>query len=64
VDSVGGFTGSETGVILGGTGRFVGASGTFEQSFTGFYQAFDPNANPAQGFGSFRGQVTGTLILP
>jgi hypothetical protein len=64
VDTAGRFTGSDTGVTLGGTGKYTGATGTFEQSFTGFFQAFDPNADPAQGFGSFTGQFTGTLILP
>jgi hypothetical protein len=63
-NAVGGFTVSDTGVIVNGTGKFAGASGTFEQSYTGFYQAYDPHANPAQGFGSFTGQFTGTLILP
>jgi hypothetical protein len=63
-NAVGGFTGSDTGIIVGGTGQFAGASGTFQQSFTGFFQAFDPNANPGQGFGSFTGSATGTLILP
>jgi hypothetical protein len=54
VDSNGGFTGSDTGVIVNGTGKFAGATGTFEQSFTGFFQVFDPNADPPQGFGSLR----------
>ena len=63
-DTTGGFTSTDTGVIRGGTGKFAGASGTFEQSYTGFFQVYDPNADPAQGFGSFTGQFTGTLILP
>ncbi|SRR5712692_336806 len=63
-DGVGGFTGSTTLSIVGGTGKFAGASGNIENSFAGFYQAFDANANPVQGFGSFSGEFEGTLILP
>lgn len=58
------FTGSDTVSFVGGTGKFAGASGTFEQHFTGFFEAFDPNANPAQAFGSFSGGSEGALILP
>jgi hypothetical protein len=61
-DSVGRFTNSQTGIFVGGTGKFAGASGTFEASSTGFFQVFDPVAN--QGFGSFTGNLEGTLILP
>jgi hypothetical protein len=63
-DSVGGFPGSGTFRAVGGTGKFAGASGNGENSFTGFFQAFDANANPLQGFGSSSGEFTGTLILP
>jgi hypothetical protein len=63
-DSVGGFTGSNSVIIVGGTGKFAEASGTFEESFTGFVQAFDPNAKPLQTFVSFTGKFTGTLTLP
>jgi hypothetical protein len=63
-DVVGGFTSSDTGLVVGGTGKFAGTSGTFAQSTTGFIQAFDANAKPAQGFGSFTGQFTGTLVFP
>jgi hypothetical protein len=63
-DSAGGYTGSTTISIVGGTGKFAGASGNIENSFTGFFQAVDTNANPFQGFGSFSGEYTGTLILP
>ncbi len=63
-DSVGGYTGSTTISIVGGTGKFAGASGNVENSFAGFYQAFDANAVPRQGFGPFSGAFTGTLILP
>lgn len=63
-DSVGGFTGSGTYSTVGGTGKFAGASGNGENSFVGFFQAFDANAVPPQGFGSSSGEFTGTLILP
>ncbi len=63
-NSVGGFTGSTTLSYVGGTGKFAGASGNIENSSAGFFQAFDANANPAQGFGSFSGEYEGTLILP
>ena len=63
-DGVGGFTGSSTLSYVGGTGKFAGASGNVKNSFAGFYQAFDANAVPSQGFGSFSGEFKGTLILP
>jgi hypothetical protein len=63
-DTAGRFTSTDTSRIVGGTGKFAGASGTVEQTGTGFIQYFDANADPAQGFGSFSGEFTGTLILP
>jgi hypothetical protein len=63
-NSVGGFIGSATISIVGGTGKFAGASGNIENSTVGFFQVFDANANPPQGFGSFSGEFTGTLTLP
>lgn len=63
-DTAGRFTVTETARIVGGTGKFAGASGTVEQTGTGFFQYFDPNAKPPQGFGSFSGVFKGTLILP
>jgi hypothetical protein len=63
-NGVGGFTGSSTFSYVGGTGKFAGASGNGENSFTGFFQAVDMNANPFQGFGSASGEFIGTLILP
>lgn len=64
LDTAGRFTGTDTGRIVGGTGKFAGASGTVEQSYTGFAQYFDANANPGQAFFSFNGEFEGTLILP
>ncbi len=63
-DTVGGYTGSTTISIVGGTGKFAGASGNVENSFAGFFQTGDANAVPRQAFGSFSGEFTGTLILP
>jgi hypothetical protein len=63
-DGVGGFTYSDTFSIVGGTGKFAGASGNIKNSSAGFFQAVDTNANPFQGFGSFSGEFEGTLILP
>ena len=63
-DTAGRFTATETGLIVGGAGKFAGASGTYEASSRGFLQYFDPNANPPQWFGSLRGEFEGTLILP
>jgi hypothetical protein len=50
--------------ILGGTGKFEGASGTVEVHSTSFCQAFDGNAVPPQCFGSFTGEFAGTITLP
>ncbi|HEV8712694.1 MAG TPA: hypothetical protein VGX03_07700 [Candidatus Binatia bacterium] len=55
---------SDTWTIVGGTGKFDGASGTYEQHVTVICQAFDPNANPPQCFGSVSGEFDGTLTLP
>ena len=63
-DSVGGYTGSTTISIFGGTGKFAGASGNVENSFVSFFQVGDANAVPRQAFGSSSGEFTGTLILP
>jgi hypothetical protein len=58
------FTASDTWTIVGGTGKFEGASGTYEQHVIVLCQVSDPNANPAQCFGSVSGEFDGTLILP
>ncbi len=63
-DGVGGSTSSTTISIVGGAGKFAGASGNIENSSPGFFQAVDTNANPFQGFGSFSGEFEGTLMLP
>lgn len=50
--------------VLGGTGKFAGASGTTEVHSVSQCQAFDANATPPQCFGSFTGEFTGTITLP
>lgn len=62
LDGKGGFTGSDTGVFVGGTGKFAGVSGTYELSWSGVAQFSDPKANPPQEFGSFTGNGTGILL--
>jgi hypothetical protein len=63
-DSVGGSVSSATLSYVGGTGKFAGASGNTKNNVASFLQAGDANAVPRQGFGSFSGEFTGTLILP
>jgi hypothetical protein len=58
------FTADDVNEILGGTGKFEGASGTTEVLSSSFCQGFDPNAIPPQCFGSFTGKFTGTITLP
>jgi len=60
LDDQNGFTGSDTGDIVGGTGRFAGVSGTYESSFAGVRQFL----NTPQEFGSFTGEATGILVFP
>jgi len=58
------YTTVDTQEILGGTGKFEGASGTAEVHSTSLCQAFDGNAVPPQCYGSFIGEFTGTITLP
>lgn len=53
--------GLDRGLIIGGTGKFQGASGTYEWVYTGQILYFDNAANPAQFFGSFNG--TGQWVI-
>lgn len=50
--------------ILGGTGKFEGASGMAELHTISRCQAVDGNAVPPQCFGSFTGEFEGTITLP
>jgi hypothetical protein len=63
-DGAGGSISSSTLSYIGGTGKFAGASGNVENNVASFFQVVDANANPFQGFGSFRGKFEGTLTLP
>jgi hypothetical protein len=57
-------TASDTWTIIGGTGKFDGASGTYEQHVTVLIQVVDLDANPHQPFGSVSGEFEGTITLP
>ena len=50
--------------IIGGTGKFEGASGTVEVHSVSICQASDGNAVPPQCFGSFTGEFEGPITLP
>jgi len=58
------FTGTAQESILGGTGRFAGATGNFESTFTGSYLVFDDSPESNQGFGPFSGSFTGDITIP
>ena len=53
--------GLDRGVIVGGVGKFVGATGTYELDYTGQILFGDPGAVPAQYFGTLIG--TGTWVI-
>jgi len=53
--------GVDHGVIIGGAGKFEGATGTYEWNYTGQILYGDPLAQPAQYFGSLMG--TGTWVI-
>jgi hypothetical protein len=62
--ATGNFSGHDTGIITGGTGEFEGATGSFEQSFTGSTLLADPDPASRQSFGPFTGEFSGTITLP
>lgn len=53
--------GLDNGLIIGGTGRYAGVTGTYELSYTGQIMYGDENAMPPQYFGSLNG--TGTWVI-
>ncbi len=55
---------NDTNEIIGGTGKFEGASGSGEAHSISITQVGDPNAVPRQSFGSFTGEIEGTITLP
>lgn len=64
-DLKGHFTdGNDRGVIVGGTGKFAGAAGTYEWNYTGQVLYGDPAAQPEQFFGSLNGTGTWIIELP
>ena len=62
--ATGAFSTNDTAAWVGGTGRFAGAMGTFENSYTGFILLADPDPESNQFFNSITGEFTGTLTLP
>jgi len=62
-DDQGNLTGGEdSGVILGGTGAYEGATGTYEYTYTGRIMYADPFANPPQYFGAIS-SPSGTWVI-
>ncbi len=57
------FTGHGQGIIVGGTGKNTGASGTFTSHFTGSYRQVGFKNGVFGGFGQFTFTLNGTLIL-
>jgi hypothetical protein len=62
--ATGALSSNNTITVIGGTGKFAGATGSFENSYTGFVLLADPDPASKQSFGSFAGEFTGTLTLP
>ena len=54
----------DAGVVIGGTGRYAGATGTYEFTYTGTILYGDPFASPPQFFGSINGTGTFHLNVP
>ena len=54
----------DRGVIIGGTGKFVGATGTYEFVYTGTLLYGDMFASPPQYFGSILGTGTYNINVP
>ena len=58
------FTSSAQGENIGGTGKYTGATGSFESHTTGSYLIFGFKDGVFGGFGHFNFTSDGTLILP
>ena len=58
VDAFGGITGMDQGVIVGGIGRYQGASGSYSFDYSGQILFGDETATPPQIFGSTAGSGT------
>ena len=57
------FSATWQGTIIGGTGRFTGASGSFELQTTGKYLVTGEKEGVFGGFGQFNGTTTETLVI-
>lgn len=57
-NATGGIAGTDQGMIIGGTGRYEGASGTYSFDYTGQLLYGDDTAVPPQIFGSLLGSGT------
>jgi hypothetical protein len=58
------FSFTEQGTFAGGTGRFMGASGSIDGQGTGKYLVSGSKEGVFGGFGQFTETVTGTLNIP
>lgn len=58
VNGFGGITGTDQGVIVGGIGRYKGASGSYSLDYSGQILFGDETATPPQIFGSILGSGT------
>jgi len=58
------FSGTTRGTFTGGTGKFTGASGSFESQATGKYLVFGVKEGVLGAFGQFNGTSTWTLSIP
>ena len=63
VDENGNISGVDRGIILGGIGRYEGATGEFEHVYSGRIQYSDFLAEPPQLFGSINGTGTWTINI-
>jgi hypothetical protein len=61
VNAFGGVEGTDEGVVVGGTGRYEGAVGSYSLEYTGQLLYGDETAVPPQNFGSILG--TGTFTI-
>lgn len=56
--------GRDRGIIVGGAGRYEGATGTYDWVYTGQIRYGDPAAQPAQYFGNLSGKGKWVVALP